>query len=529
LEQLLDKPSTYEKALDGAERLSHDKVVYLGNLAIRWEVLGINDPLTHLFQYLERGEGAVTGIEEDLVTDIAERLPKTPFVNRVEFRLGDDDFVSAKDSVSMKSMTDNNLRIFTEKAAVDPGMADELARAHVESQEVRKLTDWFLDAQVGAFLVFESLPIRDQKIAISRVYQKTSESTLEGTYVSLHNPSVALFNQLRDHMSPGMPEQSSEIDILSNQYEFIHHDVANSEDFVDYYVGVYDQLSQQESGEERFFGLADYDPDKKDGIAIARQQTKLTAIYLETIKAMAGSGGIVNQKMLEITTKLGIDFDLGEGQRITVKLAHDILNRVIVGITSVIDRAGSELLERLQKTAHSADSGYDAVSHFGGAAQAAGETYSSGGCPEYGGVTNGNNANSNGSERGKMSAAYTVGGDVLDDFGRPKIGICRISGCPSHGNGIYLKDKTLVGGCDICVGCHKLFKQGKSPESVYADERQRLETRQAKELDMAHKKAERDIEERRVYSLVQLRQEEQLSEFEVAVNSIRNIETRRAA
>jgi hypothetical protein len=48
---------------------SSEQVAHLGRIAIQSERLGINDPLTHLNQYLEKGEPALVGIKEDLETD----------------------------------------------------------------------------------------------------------------------------------------------------------------------------------------------------------------------------------------------------------------------------------------------------------------------------------------------------------------------------------------------------------------------------------------------------------------------------
>jgi hypothetical protein len=57
--------------------------------------------------------------------------------------------------------------------------------------------------------------------------------------------------------------------------------------------------------------------------------------------------------------------------------------------------------------------------------------------------------------------------DIPNKFGRQKIGVCRITNCPTRGKSQYVHEKTLVGGCDICVHCHKIFEKGKSPEKIY--------------------------------------------------------------
>ncbi len=483
MEQLLDRPSTYEQRSDSGERLNRDKVVYLGNLAIRWEVLGINDPLTHLYQFLERGDAALIGIIEDLLTDVGERLPKTPFVNHVTFEFTGDDFVSKKDHVSMKSMTENNLLFYEAELKFGSSrMSDEHARAVVESQEAAKLAEWFIDAKNDSFLVFESLPIGSQEIAISRVFQKKADGTLESSFISLHNPSVGHFNELRSQMVPGTAPCSTELEVLSNQYEFRHHDVTTSEDFVDYYVGVYDHLAFEKDGKSRSFGIeVDERRDISDGLAKIRSQPGLISVYVDILKALVDGRGIINDELLKINSGLGLGFGLIEGQRLSIQMARGMLSKVITGIVSVIDRASDKQLVNLASDSGQGGSSYDAVSNYGGEASAAGETYASGGCQTASrSSTEGEQAN--GSTKNKVKQAYR-GKDALDDFGETSFGVCRVKNCISHGENKYIYNKTKVGGCSICVRCHLLFKQKKSPEHTYdairRDEEKRKKSRMA--------------------------------------------------
>jgi hypothetical protein len=469
LEQLLQRPSTFEQKREGYEGLARERIVYLGHLAISSEVLGINDPLSHIFQYLDRGEEALEGIMEDLETDVAERLPITPFVNHVGFEFTGDDFVSVKDRVSMKSMTTNNLRIFAAESVIDSSLSLEYARARIESLEVSKLADWFIDAPTGALIVFESLPIGNQKIAVSRIYRKDSNSTVTGSFVSLYNPSLQQFNNLRSQMSDDLPECSSELEILSNHYEFFNPQIDTSENFVGYYVGVYDRLLSERDGKHHSFGLEVESGDLiSDGLAKVRSQSCLTSVYVNTIKVLVNGAGKVDRNLLQINNSLGTGFELVEGQRLTVNLAQKILARVISGIVSIIDRAGDIFLDELSFD-NNPSSSYEAVSYFGGLAIAAGESYSSNGCPEFGRTAN---EAANGSEQHILDKVFHTWGN-LEDFGKPKIGVCRVSGCPSHGEYRYIHNRTLVGGCDVCVNCHKLFKQGKSPDKIYAEQQKK--------------------------------------------------------
>lgn len=453
------------------ETIEKERVVHLGRLALKLEHLGINDPLTHLYQYLEKGDDALIGIKEDLETDIAERLPKTPFVNYVGFEFTGDDFVSLKDEVSMSSMTKTNLEIFKTEAVNNPALANELVRAETEAQEAAKLAAWFKNAPTGAYLIFESLPIEKQKIAISRIYQKVSDDLLEGCFVSLYSPSVGQFNELRKKLGADTTTGATEKEILQNNYEFYSSDLTRPEKFIDYYVATYDQLLQKQHNKHYSFGLErDENEEKQNGLLKVRNQPKLTSIYLDTIKTLASSRGVVTSDLIQVTDKLGINHRLKEGQAISKEMAHNIISEVILGITSVIDKADSKLLDDLERSDSGEGSNYAALSHYSGEAKAAGETYDSNGCPEYS-VGNATISTSDAtSESTIIQRAFTTQ-NTPNNFGKPKIGICRILNCPTRGNLSWWSDKTLVGGCSICVCCHKLFEKGKSPKKTYADKK----------------------------------------------------------
>jgi hypothetical protein len=466
------RTATAERISHHSDALSVEKTAYLGRLAIKLEFLGINDPLTHLHQYIIRGEEALVGIKEDIETDIAERLPKTPFVNYVGFEFTGDDFVSSKDKVSMNSMTKTNLQIFETESANNPNLIGEFERAEIEAQEVTKLADWFKKAPVGAYLIFESLPIGEQKFAISRIYQKTSDENLEGCFVSLYSSSVGQFNKSREALCASVPICQTEKEILQNHYEFYEPKLTSSEKFIDFYIGVYDHLLQEQKGRQYSFGLErDKTKEKQNGLFKVRKQPKLTSIYLDTIKALASSKGKVTPEMMQINDKLSLGYQFKDNQDITVEMAHNIMSDVIKGITSVIDRADSDLLNDLGNYTTGQDANYAAISHFGEQARAAGETYASNGCPEYGrsSTTESESANDTGFEYNAIYQAFNIR-EKLDNFGKPKIGVCRIPNCPSRGNLNWLPDKTLVGGCDVCVCCHKLFGKGKKPQKIYTEQ-----------------------------------------------------------
>jgi len=463
---------TPETTNQQSETINSERVARLGRLAIESEFLGINDPLTHLHQYLKRGEIALIGIKEDLETDIAERLPRTPFVNYVGFEFTSDDFVSLKDRISMNSMTETNLRIFKSESAKNPDLIEEFERAEIEAKEATKLAAWFKDAPTGAYLIFESLPMNEQKIAISRIYQKANNGQLQGCFVSLYNSSVNQFNELRKTLgADNVSTCHTEKEILQNCYEFYEPDLTTPNEFIDFYVGAYDYLLKERHSEQYSFGLKkDRSKEKQNGLLKVRSQPRLTSIYLDTIKALASSQGVITPELIQINDRLGIGYELKENQTITIEMAQSIMSEVILGITSVIDNASNKLLKDLEHSDINQETNYAAVSHYGEQAKISGETYVSNGCPEYGRSNSTETSADMSLEYNAIYRAFNIR-EKLDNFGKPKTGVCRILNCPSRGNLSWSPNKTLVGGCDICVCCHKLLGKGKSPKIIYAEKK----------------------------------------------------------
>ncbi len=484
----LVKPIKTETREHQPGNISIEKIVSMGNLAIRQEQLGINDPVTHLFQYLERGEESLVGIKEDIETDIAERLPNTPFFSQVNFEFFEDDFVSVNDKVSMNAMTKTNLEIFKQEAATDPSLNAELVRAKAEAQEVAKLTEWFSDAPVGARMIFESLPIGAQKFAISRIYQKVDQVHLEGSFVSLFNANVEQFNKFRSEMGVDLPAGDTEQEILRNNYEINNPKVEYLGGFVDYYVGVYDRVLQTNDGSEHSFGLEkDKDVEIQNGILKVKQNPKILSVYMDTIKTIASSKGVVTPELKQINDRLGISHHLTEGHPISSDTVRSILGELITSIASVIDRADSKLLNNLEHSDIGDGASKDTVSYYGEQARSEEASYASGGCQEFtraGDIGVGQSAG-NSNEFGILWNIFGLG-EKLDNFGKPKIGVCRISNCPSRGGKRYSPEKTLVGGCDICVHCQKILGEKKSPERIYEEKR--------REEERKLKRAKRDAE-----------------------------------
>lgn len=454
-------------------RLSQEKVVYLGRLAIRAEQLGINDPLTHLYQYLEKGEKAVIGICQDVETDIAERLPKTPFINYVNFEFNCNDFVSAKDKVSMNLMTQNNLKIISEEYHKNPKlMAQEYERAKIESHEVSRLISWFKQAPTGACQIFESLPIGNQTIAISRIYRKTGLNQLEGCFVSLYSPNIELFNHFRQTINPDVKSCRNELEILDNNYSFYNPNLLNGQDFIDYYVGVYDNLLRQKTGQIHNFGIiSDKKQQIKNGVQLVRSQPSLINVYLDTIKKLSVSQGLATDEIIDINQKIKTRHKLKRLQPISTQIAHDILSSMIIGITSAIDQGSSTLLKELEQPYSTSDTNLATISHFAEVASSSNQSYESGACPEYSRSAENNSNSQQENETTVINQAFGIKSEKLKNFGTPKIDVCRIANCPSRGNLWWWPDKTLVGGCSICVHCHKLLQKGENPEKYHKQQK----------------------------------------------------------
>ena len=437
-------------------------------LALKANKLGINDTLTHLHQYFHRGKESLIGIKEDFETDIAERLEKTPFVNYVNFKYTGNDFLSIKDKVSMYSMTTKNLEVLSAESINNKSLSAELARAEVEAQEVAKLTNWFINAPIGANLVFESLPIGDQKFAIPRIYKKKDNDHLEGCFVSLYNPSVKQFNNFRKALGVKTPICNNELEVLQNHYEFYNPKINKAGEFIDFYVDTYDKLLQQQDGQEHSFGLlADKTKEKQNGIEKVRQNPDFVSIYLDVVEKLAKSNGKITPDLIKINKKLGLHFKLKKGQEISLDLARDLLIEVRTYIASSIDMADTKLLKDIKGSDVNSDAIYDVISHFGNQAKAEGKTYASGGCPEIN-RTNKDSADEDdpNSELFILNKRYN---NLPNNFGEARIDVCRTSNCPSHGKlgWLFGSLKTLVGGCGFCVCCHKHLEKGKDPKVIY--------------------------------------------------------------
>ncbi len=455
------------------ESLHLERNSNLGRIAIELENLGINDPLSHLFQYIKRGEDALTGIMEDLETEITERLPETPFVNQVKFRSTDNDFLSFHGRVSMREMTRNNLNILAEILPKNPNLKQEYERALIECGEVEKLVAWFSGAKRGSFLIFESLPIGDQKVAVTRIYKKLDDDALEGSFMSLYQPTVELFNKLRRQIGVGGDDCKTELDVLDNNYEFFSSTFREASDFIEYYVDVYDMILGSGDDRRHSFGLEVEEKFSNFGssMEVVKSQPGLTKIYADTLRAIELGRGVVNNELITLARKLDLDLDLDEGEPLSLELARSLLRQVTIGIARVIHQAEQSILTDLANLSPESNVHYDAVSHYSQQSSAQANSYNNNVCPTYNRDTTKSGSINEDSklEYGTLARYFNVYN--VDNFGQPRIGVCIIKGCPSRGDIGWLPGKTIVGGCSICTRCHKIFNSGKSPEKLYAREK----------------------------------------------------------
>jgi hypothetical protein len=469
---------TLETKRDSSEKPGsrYEAIIHLGDLAIKRSELGINDSLTHLRDFLIRGNEALTGIQLDLETDIAERLKKAPFVNQVDYDFTGQDFVSAKDKVSMDSMTQANLQILREDLPKNPGLQQEYDRAEVEVTEVDKLAEWFKSAPIGGYAIFESLPIGNQKFAIPRIYRKADNGRLEGRFISLYSSSIEQFNTFHDVLNIDVPHSQNETKMLDNNYAFFNPGLTNFEDFTQFYVGTYDRILQIRDKEKYSFGIkVDKTEEKKNGIEMVRRQPRQTAIYIDTVKALAKSNGKITTELITATRGTETGRSLKNGQPLTTYLARNILSETIKGIASFIDNASEEQKNDLENGNLSDGANYSAMAFYGEQAKASGETYDSGGCSEY--SRSSAESTNTSSEMSSMLRAFGIY-DLPENFGKPKMGKCIIPNCPTHNSN---KDE-LIGGCGICVNCHNAFLQGKNPEKEYQIAAEKVATRKRNQI-----------------------------------------------
>ncbi|MBI5906821.1 hypothetical protein HY857_02095 [Candidatus Saccharibacteria bacterium] len=371
--------------------------------------LGVNDPLTHLEQYLESGEAAINSVDEDLVTDCAERLEKPRFINSVAFDRTLDDFISRENQFSMRGMTTVTEYKFAGNAA-DMRL---YARAKIESKEVGRLSGWFDGAGVNDVYVVESMPMTDKETyAIVRIHQKVSEMELVEHVVTLHNSSVGAFNQLHDQIGADVPPSQTAMELLDNMYAYSppHGDF---EEFMDTYVSTYDAiLADQNPGQEFSFGLKKTEhPATGDDIAMVRRQKVLRGVYLDSLRALGSSGGYITDEIAEINWNLGLGLDTRVGHAISSNLARELLDHSLQYVVATLNKAPRAALDQLAISGNKSDA-VESAGYYGGEAKSEGIRYD-GACPT--GTLGAANT-----EASTLSHAYRMNGDPTKCVTCPK-------------------------------------------------------------------------------------------------------------
>lgn len=454
------KRSTLEKSRDRW-------TVELGSLAIERCEISINDPVIHLCDYIKRGDESLAGIKEDIETTTSERLKnKEAFIiNKLQFNFDNSDFISVNDNVSMRTMTKNNLETWRRVCISHPELAIELARAQVEMEEVEKLVEWFVDAPIGANFVVESPPIgAKEEYAFNRIFRKLDEKNIEGGFFTLHNSSVQQFNDMRAEFGISSDNKNN-IDILRNCYEINEPDLEDIDEAIEYYVGVYDQLLYEKTNKKFRHGIEiKKHSEIFNGLEKVKQLSGVTNIYLDAIKLIENSDGVMTSELSKFYKELKLDINTTVGQKLTTKSIRNQLNLVIKTIASSVDNADKETIAELTKNINNSQATRDTASHFGQMATANGLNYESLSCPEFNGGEEGDSTGL--SDEGILSLAF---GSMnrLKNFGQESFDVCRIGNCPSRGEISWLPNKTKVGGCKVCVGCHIIFQKGKNPEQIY--------------------------------------------------------------
>lgn len=401
--------------------------------------LGVNDPLTHLEQYLENGEAAMNSIDEDLITDCAERIEKPRFINPVQFDKIGNDFISRESKFSMRSMTAKTEHKFA-------GNATDIRlhkRAKMESEEVNRLNNWFDGAEADDAYIVESMPITDNETyTIVRIYQKVSTNVLIEHIVTLHNSSVDIFNELHYQLGANVPESQTPLELLNKMYTHRPPKSGNFSNFLDQYVATYDSiLTGRNPGKDFNFGLeGSQRPDSGDDMAMVRRQTALRSIYLDSIRALGTSGGDVTPQILNINKKLNLGMSLEQGSVISASLARNLLDSSLQYIAATLNRAPEVTLNMLALTGSRA-SAIESAGYYGGEAKANGIRFE-GACPS-----------GPGSAAAQEAAALAHGHRITKDP-------TKCVTCPECRKTVDLPKNLLKKNIYHCVECKATYKNG---------------------------------------------------------------------
>lgn len=394
--------------------------------------LGVNDPLTHLEQYLEYGEAAMPAIDEDLITDIAERKLKPTFINQVHFSRVAGDFISSENKFSMRQMTTITEAKFSNNNSADLQL---YKRAKIESKEVDRLNQWFDTAEIDDVFIVESMPLGDERYTVVRIHQKVGYGELIEHVITLHNATVDIFNQLHRDLGSKAPDSQTKLELLDNM--FAHR--PNSHDFGSNYVAAFDGiLTLRNSGQQFRFGLPVNEKNGgEDDIEKVRRQTALRSVYLDTLKALKRSEGYVTPEIISASHNLGCGFNMFEGDEISAGLARELLDRSLQSVAATFNRASKEHLENLAAS-QDGSMAADYAGHYGGQARTEGIRYD-GACPSA--------SNAGTAEAANLDLAHRVNRDPS-----------QCGTCPNCRKEYFVQDEVYKEKILECNNCHSAIR-----------------------------------------------------------------------
>jgi hypothetical protein len=449
--------------------------------------LGINDPLTHLQQYLRHGEAALKSIDEDLITDIAERKLQPTFINPVRFDRQGDDFLSRENKFSMRQMT----RI-TERKFAAGNLADArlYQRAKIESKEVDRLNKWFDTAETGDVFIVESMGLTEtERYSIVRAHQKVSQTELIEHVITLHSSTVDVFNQLHRQLGADVDDSRNKLELLDKMYAYR----PMTSDFPKEYVEAYDAtLRRQNPGKDFNFGVPKGDNiDFLDDIEAIRHQQALRSVYMDNLKAIGTSDGYVTSDLLKIASQLGCNYELAEGSELSFSVARELMDRTLQSVVATFNRASKETLEHLAASQDKA-SAIASAGYYGGEARAEGVRYE-GACPSGPGAAV--------TEQAGLAAGHRFNKDPA-----------QCGDCPKCGKEYYVPPQIYKQKIVHCNGCNSAISFGNEPvnwkviENFYGQKKPQIGLLEM--LSLAVKKAGLEVK------IDQLKQKHQMSETE---------------
>ncbi len=399
--------------------------------------LGVNDPLTHLEQYLVGKEAALTSIDEDLITDIAERKLKPKFVNSVDFDRVGNDFISRENKFSMRGMTSITESKF---ANDDTANLSQYKRAKIEAQEVDRLNDWFQGAGIHDVFITESMPLdENERYTIVRIYEKAAADELVEHVVTLHNSTVDIFNQLHSQLGIDVAESQNKLELLDNMYALR----PDAKSFVETYVKTYDSiLAARNAGQEFSFGLPKKGNEELvDDIDVIRRQSALRSVYLDTVKVLGQSKGYVTPEVATINHGLGGEDEMLIGDWISFAVARELLDRSLQSVVATFNRASPEELEQLAAQ-QDKSAAYSSAGQYGGEARTEGVRYD-GACPSSSGAP--------AAEAAALAQSLRI---------NPNKDPSQCGTCPNCKKEYYVEEKIYKAKVLECNNCHAAVRFG---------------------------------------------------------------------